>query len=120
MSLKESCAQAYQVVHQLRRELYNYPHHDLPELLTCAEALAKQLGPYPDTLSENENDIVLCGKIPLQDQEVKTIATVLRFDKPVDVTVAELRIELIFPADDPSAEFFKQNKLRADKLQPHP
>ncbi len=33
-------------------------------------------------------------------ERIRTISSVLRFDKPTDVTVAELRVELVSPADD--------------------
>jgi hypothetical protein len=52
------------------------------------------------------DDVVMCGQIDIAGREVKTVATVMRFDKAVDVTVAELRVELMFPADAAGAAVF--------------
>ncbi|EDM77268.1 transcriptional regulator, XRE family protein [Plesiocystis pacifica SIR-1] len=102
-------AAAYQVVAVLRRELFAHPHPDIPALLEQAESLAKALGPAPPALDVLERDeVVMGGTVRLAPgREVPTIATVLRFDKPLDVTVAELRVELIFPADDEADAFFR-------------
>ncbi|MCP5065962.1 MAG: hypothetical protein GY946_05285 [bacterium] len=90
----------------LRRELFAHPHPDIPGLLERAETLAQQLGPPPEDPAI-EDDVVLCGKLRMDGREIKTIATVMRFDKPMDVTVAELRVELVFPADSSAEEFFR-------------
>ncbi|MCO4762189.1 MAG: hypothetical protein KC502_11835 [Myxococcales bacterium] len=50
----------------------------------------------------------MCAKIDLDGEEVRAVATVMRFDKAIDVTVAELRIELMFPADAEGAALFAQ------------
>jgi hypothetical protein len=39
---------------------------------------------------------------------VRTISTVMRFDTAVEVTASELRVELMFPADDDSDAFFRE------------
>jgi hypothetical protein len=39
---------------------------------------------------------------------IRTISTVLRFDTAIEVTASELRVELMFPADDASDAFFRE------------
>jgi hypothetical protein len=41
-------------------------------------------------------------------RRVRTISTVMRFDTAVEVTASELRVELMFPADDDSDAFFRE------------
>jgi len=41
------------------------------------------------------------------DTAVRTITTVLRFDKAVDITTSELVVELMFPADADAETFFR-------------
>jgi hypothetical protein len=37
-----------------------------------------------------------------------TISTVMRFDTAIEVTASELRVGLMFPADDDSKRFFRE------------
>ncbi len=41
------------------------------------------------------------------DEIISTYSAVLRFDTARGITLSELRVELIFPADDKTAEFFR-------------
>ena len=43
----------------------------------------------------------------LNGQTVRTISAVMRFDTAVEVTTSQLRIELMFPADDAAEAFFR-------------
>jgi len=97
---------AYQVVEMLRHELAHHPHPDIPALLAQAESMARELGPRPEPSVEDE-EVVICSKLVIDDREVRMLGTVLRFDKPTDITVANLRVELLFPADDESERFFR-------------
>lgn len=106
---------AYQVVAMLRRELTHHPHPDLPRLLDHAEQLARALGPAPELTAEDADNVVMCSTLDIGDAHIKTIATVMRFDKPADVTVSELRVELIFPANDESEAFFKSLAIQPTK-----
>ena len=99
---------AYQVVNVLRRELVNHPHPDVPELLDLAEELARRHGEPVRLDPHDEDTAVMCGTLSIGGRQVRTVATVMRFDKPLDVTVAELRVELIFPADDAADAFFRE------------
>jgi len=50
---------------------------------------------------------VISTRIQVGDTTIGTIGTIMRFDTARDVTLDEIRIELHFPADEASAEFFK-------------
>jgi hypothetical protein len=47
----------------------------------------------------------LCGR------RIRTLSTVMRFDTAVEVTASELRVELMFPADNASEAYFRELEL---------
>jgi transcriptional regulator with XRE-family HTH domain len=49
---------------------------------------------------------VVCPVFELGGQVVRTISTVMRFDTAIEVTTSQLRVELMFPADDAAEAFF--------------
>jgi len=93
---------ARQTVAALRTELLQRPHPDLPALLSRAEDHAKGLGPAPDSLDTR----AMCSTMQIQGRAIRTLSTVMHFDHPSDVTMAEIRVELIFPADADAEAFF--------------
>ena len=54
---------------------------------------------------------VACPVFELGGQVVRTISTVMRFDTAIAVTTSQLRVELMFPADDASEAYFKARQL---------
>jgi transcriptional regulator with XRE-family HTH domain len=50
---------------------------------------------------------VVCPVFELGGQVVRTISTVMRFDTALEVTTSQLRIELMFPADDAADAYFR-------------
>jgi transcriptional regulator with XRE-family HTH domain len=50
---------------------------------------------------------VICPVFELDGQVVRTISTVMRFDTAVEVTTSQLRIELMFPADQAADDYFR-------------
>jgi hypothetical protein len=66
--------------------------------------------PEPGALPELP---VVCPRLNLGGRIVRTISTVMRFDTAVEVTASELRIELMFPADDESEAYFRGVEDRA-------
>lgn len=50
---------------------------------------------------------VVCPHFAFGGRSVRTISAVMRFDTAVEITASRLRVELMFPADDPSAAFFR-------------
>ena len=88
-----------QILTVLRHELLHYPHPDLPALLSRVESYSNGL----KIQLESPDSPILCGEMPVGEQVARTIATIMRFDKAIDITIAELRVELVFPADEESA-----------------
>ncbi|HZO66227.1 MAG TPA: helix-turn-helix transcriptional regulator [Kribbellaceae bacterium] len=52
-------------------------------------------------------DLVLCPWFRLGDRIVKTIGMAARFDATAEITLDELRIELIYPLDEAGEQFFR-------------
>lgn len=93
-------------VASLRRETMRTSDPRLTELLRRAEAHANSaLGAEYQAAPDLP---VVCPRLRLGDRTVRTISTILRFDTAVEVTASELRVELMFPADDESDAFFRQ------------
>ena len=89
----------------LRREAIRTSDRELFELAQRAETHVRAL---PESNSQILAEVpVVCPILRIGGQVVRTISTVMRFDSAVDVTVADLRVELLFPADDDSDAFFK-------------
>jgi hypothetical protein len=61
---------------------------------------------------------MVCPTFRIGDVEVRTVAMVARFDQPTDVTLDELRVELIYPLDDAAERFFRDScrRLRGDGM----
>jgi hypothetical protein len=89
----------------LRREA-SYTSDDwLADLLRRAEYLAKAI-PQPEPDAQPELPVV-CPRLLIGGQRVRTISTVMRFDTAIEVTSSELRVELMFPADYDSERFLR-------------
>ena len=56
--------------------------------------------------SEDSPDVI-GPRFRIGDQVIRTFLTVMRFESALEITLSELRIELLFPLDDPAAEFFR-------------
>ena len=56
----------------------------------------------------SENSPVVCLRLRIGGRLIRTFATVMRFEHATEITISELRVELIFPMDEDSAEFFRQ------------
>jgi transcriptional regulator with XRE-family HTH domain len=50
---------------------------------------------------------VVCPVFEVGGQVVRTISAVMRFDTAVEVTTSQLRVELMFPADDAAEAYFR-------------
>lgn len=55
---------------------------------------------------------VLCPRFRIDGQLVRTLTVVAQFESAADITLDELRVELVYPQDDASERFF-QDRLRA-------
>ncbi len=89
----------------LRREARRTADTELLALVRRAEAHLDSV-PQPEPDSEPELPFV-CARLKIGDKLVRTLSTVMRFDSAVEVTASELRVELLFPADEASDAFFQ-------------
>lgn len=74
------------------------------------ERLARHLAgvPRPGGLPDGRPPIVLSPRFRFGDRVVSTMTTIVRFGTARDVALEELRVELVFPADESSARFFEE------------
>ena len=93
------------LVDQRRAQAREASHPDLVELAERAASHLKRV-PRPE-LAASPPPIV-CARTRIGEQTITTYSAVLRFDRALDVTLSELRLELIFPADERTAEFFRR------------
>jgi hypothetical protein len=62
--------------------------------------------PPPD--SDTPSAPAVCSRLPVGERVVNTITTIASFSGARDLTLDELRIELVFPADEETDAFFRQ------------
>jgi transcriptional regulator with XRE-family HTH domain len=74
-------------------------------LLRRAEALVKGVSPPNDAALTSA---VLCTRLRVGERVLNLTGTVASFSTPRDLTLEELRIELIFPADADAERFFEE------------
>lgn len=88
------------LVSQIRSTLARTPDDDrLRVALANAEAAAGKGSTPPAAL-------VACPWFDIDGHTIRTLILAARFDHPLDVTIEELRVELVFPIDDESRAFF--------------
>jgi transcriptional regulator with XRE-family HTH domain len=89
---------------RLQAEAGRFPQDDeLAELVELAASAVSDLPRRPADASTR----VLCPNVRVGDDLVRTISVVAQFSAPLDVTLDELRIELVYPADDHARRFFE-------------
>lgn len=92
---------------RLRREVLHAPDDlELRALLERLESYVSEVDLRPEGV--DLDDPVLRSRIRVGDQEISTFGTIVTFTSARDVTIDELRLELLFPADAASAAFFAQ------------
>ena len=76
---------------------------ELTELVALAEAaLAEVPRPEPTTPA-----LLVCPWFRVDGQIIRTVGMVARFDHPAEVTLDEVRVELMFPIDEVAERFFR-------------
>ncbi len=96
---------AWSGVTRLRDDVARHPDDDeLGALLELASEAVRDV-PRPRGVG---SEVALCPRFVIGDLVIPTITVVAQFGSPRDVTIDELRIELIFPEDDVGREFFTQ------------
>jgi len=90
---------------RLRAHLDRSPFDSqLADLVRLAETSLASM-PRPEA---SPTQLTVCPSFRLGGQLVRTIVLAARFDAPAEVTLDELRIELIYPADPAAEQFFRQ------------
>src|SRR5215471_9814297 len=77
-------------------------------LLGRAEAHLRDRPARPGTPAGSSP--VVCPVFELGGQVIRTISTVMRFDTAIEVTTSQLRIELMFPADEAAEAYFQAHQ----------
>ena len=90
---------------RMRMEAANSgPDDRLQELVERAEGYMKDV-PVDDEIPDDE--LTICAHLRIGDQVIKTVSMVARFGTAREVTLDELRVELIFPRDEEAEAFFR-------------
>jgi transcriptional regulator with XRE-family HTH domain len=79
-----------------------------PELAEALERAHEALADTPRPEAISEGAAVVCPRIRMGEHTLRTITTVMRFGNAREVTLDELRVELMFPADAVSATLLRQ------------
>ncbi|MEM7247539.1 MAG: transcriptional regulator [Acidobacteriota bacterium] len=96
---------AWTILRRLRREVAQAgPDEELAELLERAQSHLADV-PEPDDASDGE--VVVCPVFRFGEHRVRTVSTLARFGSARDLTLDELRVELVFPADEESDEVLR-------------
>jgi transcriptional regulator with XRE-family HTH domain len=81
-----------------------------PELLKLVRRAESHLQEIPAPSADAHPEVpFIAPRLNIGGRRVRTISTVMRFDGAVEVTASELRVELMFPADDESDAYFRQS-----------
>lgn len=75
---------------------------ELAGLVTLAEAVLVDV-PRPEASSE----LLVCPWFRIRNEVIRTVAMVARFDHPAEVTLDEVRVELMFPTDEVAERLFR-------------
>ena len=90
---------------KLHERLSQAPHDaELHELVALVEEMVAGLPPGGGPQYEQ---LIACPESRAGDRVIRTIGIAARFDSALDVTLDELRIELLYPADDAAERFFR-------------
>lgn len=89
-----------------KAELTISNHPRLAKLVKRGEALLKDV-PRLHPQKPGNGAFVFSPRLRIGDQIVSTFATLMRFENASEVTLSEIRIELVFPADAVSQAFFE-------------
>ncbi|QUR67857.1 helix-turn-helix domain-containing protein [Mycobacterium spongiae] len=95
-------------VARLRAEVAQFPLDK--SLSTALAAVQSSVGELDS--AEATADLVVCPWFRTPDGIVRTMVLAARFDNAVDITLADLRVELIYPLDDEADAFFRATKNR--------
>jgi hypothetical protein len=100
-------AMGWVFLHRMRREAANSgPDGRLQELLERAEAYMQDV---PVDAESSGADMAVCAHFRIGDQVIKTVSMEARFGTAREVTLDELRVELVFPRGEEAEAFFRHS-----------
>jgi transcriptional regulator with XRE-family HTH domain len=85
-------------------DLLRYPGDE--ELENLHREVQTSLG-GGSALSASSSSRVICPRFRIDGSLVRTITVAARFESVADVTLDEVRVELVYPEDEPSERFFR-------------
>ena len=95
---------------RLRRDARRSPSDpELRSLISLAETALDGISRPPPA----EGGLMICPWFRIGSTVVRTIAMTARFDHIAEVTLDELRIELMYPMDDDAGRFFRAHHSQA-------
>ncbi len=94
---------------RVRADLLRYPDDEELEALH-SEVQAALGGTQPPTASSSSR--VICPRFRIDGALVRTITVAARFESVADITLDEIRVELVYPEDEPSERFFRAHSAR--------
>jgi hypothetical protein len=101
---------------RIRREVADSgPDERLQGLLARAEAYMKDV---PIDVKDTGADLVICPHLRIGDQVIKTVSMVARFGTACEVTLDELRVEIVFPRDEEAEAFFRRSARQVSLTLP--
>jgi transcriptional regulator with XRE-family HTH domain len=101
-------AVAWNFLVRLRREVEDSAGDErLRSLLERAEAYMRDVPRAP----EPGGDFVVCPHLRIDGRLIRTISMMARFGTAHEITLDELRVEMIYPADDVAEAFFRDGGL---------
>jgi transcriptional regulator with XRE-family HTH domain len=103
-------------IDSLRREAMRTSDPSVIDLLGRAEGHARHI-PIPEGHAHPDLPVA-CPRFRIGGRVVRTISTVMRFDTAVEVTASELRVELMFPADEESDAWFRERGRASRSPEP--
>lgn len=62
------------------------------------------------------SDVILTPRFRIGESTIATYGSILRFESAAEVTLSEVRVELVFPADPATAQFFEDLTKNSDAL----
>ncbi|WP_339735257.1 helix-turn-helix domain-containing protein [uncultured Gimesia sp.] len=77
------------------------------ELARLVERAMDHLREVERPESSQDSPDVIGPRFRVGDQVIRTFFTVMKFESALEITLSELRIELLFPLDDTAVEFFQ-------------
>jgi transcriptional regulator with XRE-family HTH domain len=100
-------AVAWAFLRRLRREVADAGSDErLHQILERAEGYMSDVPVLSDGTG---SDLVVCPRWKVGDQVITTVTMVARFGNAHEVTLDELRVELVYPGDAGAEEFFRQS-----------